>query len=72
MLDAQVKHLDKQSLLLLGHWLYQRWFHCQRKKHTAPSMLDSCEVPEVVLQMEWLNQLKEQTKPAPCKYTLFT
>lgn len=53
---------------MLGHWLYRRWFHCQRKKQSAKAILHACGIPEGVLRAEWANQLNEQTKPAPRKY----
>jgi hypothetical protein len=70
MLDTQIKHLDQKSLENLGHWLRRRWYYFQRKKADVIAEMQRLGIPEGELRAEWAAQVREQTKPAPRKYTL--
>jgi uncharacterized membrane protein YvbJ len=63
--------LDNKSLVGLGQWLNRKWFKCQEKKITMNAILAEVNISEEVLQSEWNEQVKEQTKPMKRKYTLF-
>jgi hypothetical protein len=67
-IDTQVGFLDNKSLIGLGQWLNRKWFKCQEKKTTMNAILAEVNISEDVLQSEWNEQVKEQTKPMKRKH----
>ncbi|KIJ21117.1 hypothetical protein PAXINDRAFT_6891 [Paxillus involutus ATCC 200175] len=65
VLDNQVRHLDKKSLLGFGQWLVKKWDACQRKKEVAKEALRELDVDLNTLRQEWAAQVTHQTKPLP-------
>ncbi|OAX31616.1 hypothetical protein K503DRAFT_794925 [Rhizopogon vinicolor AM-OR11-026] len=58
VLDTQICHLDIKSLHGFGHWLHQRWIHCQTKKNEALNKLQDLDLDEDMLHAEWKAQIK--------------
>jgi hypothetical protein len=67
IIDNQIRFLDTKSRDGISHWLYRRWYHCQKKKREANIVLSACAVGEDVLRAEWAAQVQDQTKPLPRK-----
>lgn len=67
VLDEQIKHLDRQSLRYLGHWLARRWAHTQERKTNAMTALAFSGVDIGTLREQWAAQVHAQTRPLPSK-----
>ena len=66
-LDAQIKHLDKKSMLDLGLWLRRKWQSTAERKLDAERVLEELEkvgISREHLEAQWMEQVQEQTKPA--------
>ncbi|KAG1721916.1 hypothetical protein EDB19DRAFT_1930382 [Suillus lakei] len=50
-----------------GHWLHQRWVHCQTKKNMALDGLQDLDIDEDILHAEWKVQIAHQPQPIPHK-----
>jgi len=65
-LDAQIKHLDKKSMLDLGLWLRRKWQNAAERKLDAEVALKELEdvgFDRQYLETQWMEQVQEQTKP---------
>ena len=65
-IDTQIKHLDRKSLLGLGHWLKRKWATTMHRKDEALEKLDELAADGVsvaYLYAQWDDQVLEQTKP---------
>ncbi|KAG1730468.1 hypothetical protein EDB19DRAFT_1897065 [Suillus lakei] len=65
VLDVQICHLDTKSIQGYGHWLHQRWLHCQIKKNAALDGLQDLDINKDILRAEWKAQTAHQTQPVP-------
>ena len=66
-LDAQIKHLDKKSMLDLGLWLRRKWQSTAERKLDAERVLEELEkvgISREHLEAQWMEQVQKQTKPA--------
>ena len=65
-IDTQIKHLDRKSLLGLGHWLKQKWATTMHHKDEALETLNELAADGVSMEhlyAQWDDQVLEQTKP---------
>jgi len=65
-LDAQIKHLDKKSMLDLGLWLQRKWQSTAERKLEAEGVLEELAklgIDRDHLEAQWMEQVQEQTKP---------
>ncbi|KAG1776275.1 hypothetical protein EV702DRAFT_1179920 [Suillus placidus] len=65
VLNVQIRHLDTKSIQGYGHWLHQRWLHCQIKKNAALDGLLDLGINEDILRAEWKAQIAHQMRPIP-------
>ncbi|KAJ7917867.1 hypothetical protein B0H13DRAFT_1608008, partial [Mycena leptocephala] len=68
MLDTQVKHSDEVNLFHLADWNKRRGIHSAEKRAAAEEIIAECGVTVEVLEEQWEQQVKTQTKPAPRTY----
>jgi len=65
-IDTQVKHIDGQSLMGLGHWLRKKWIAMFSKRSDALEVLERLAIAgysSTFLDAQWEAQVVEQTKP---------
>jgi hypothetical protein len=70
VINSQVRHLDTQSLEMLGAWLQRKWNAMNKKKMGATSELEKLEISETDLRVQWKEQVVQQTRPLTRKFSL--
>jgi len=68
MLDEKIENIHHQTLPELGLWLSQTFAVAQNKVFDSQKRLDQLRIDMNILQAEWKNQIKAQTKPLSSEY----